>query len=575
MEEIWKPVPFNTSYEVSTLGNFRNAKTKRQKTFNIEALKSTQSRIRVDVKNTIKKGSGFYLHRLIAMTFIPNSQGLDKVSYTDGSGGPLEVNHIDGNPYNNCVSNLEWITREENMRHFHENREKYENKNVRQVLLCCSKTGATIQSYKCIDDCVVSMGLGITYATLYAALNTNLYEKPAAKPAKNSENKTYGTNKYVGVSYNKTNRKFVALYKNKYIGCFDVELDAAKAYDEHLRQLGILPRHVNFPGLGESQAIVGKRKYDNGVSKEKTGVYELTGRNQHLRFAEEIAKPEEDETNDVEWRQIAEAPNYSVSNTGLVKHTRLDRLLTGYNRNGYLQVTIKKDGVGIARLVHRLVASAFIANDDPVNRIYVDHIDTDPRNNLVSNLRWVTPKENMNNELTRQNISAGHMRKSPKVYQVEIQTGNIVNVADNAREMSKQTDVNINTIQIIAKYYKKVVKQGFDTTLMSVVPGEQKTFEGKWIFLYENECNMRIQIIKQCTLRNGDLGNPGKNVVQLDSKTGAVIATYSSMYEASKKLNINYSGISQVYNYHKYDDATRPVCYKLKSTHGFIFREKP
>lgn len=566
IEEIWKPVPFNTAYEVSTLGNFRNAKTKQQKTFNIEALKSTQSRVRVDVKNTIKKGSGFYLHRLIAMTFIPNTQELDKDSYA------LEVNHIDGNPYNNCLANLEWITREDNMRHFHENREKYENKNVRQVLLCCSKTGATIQSYKCVDDCITTLGLGITYATVYCALNTNLYDKPAAK---NSENKIYGTNKYVGVSYNKTNKKYVALYKNKYIGCFDVEMDAAKAYDDRLRQLGILPRYVNFPGLGESQAIVGKRKYDTEGSREKTGVYELTGRNQHLRFAEEIVKPVKDETNDVEWRPIAEAPNYSVSNTGLVKHARLDRLLTGYNRNGYLQVTIKKDGVGIARLVHRLVAFAFIVNDDPVNRIYVDHIDTDPRNNLVSNLRWVTPKENMNNDLTRQNISAGHMRKSPKVYQVEIQTGNIVNVADNAKAMAKQTDVNNNTIQIIAKYYKKVVKHGFDDECLTVVPGEQKTCNGKWIFLYENECNMRIQIIEKCALITGDLGNPGKNVVQLDYKTGAVIATYSSMYEASKRLNINYSGISQVYNYHKYDDATRPACYKLKSTHGFIFRDKP
>jgi hypothetical protein len=139
----------------------------------------------------------------------------------------------------------------------------------------------------------------------------------------------------------------------------------------------------------------------------------LAGRNQHLRFAEEIVKSAEGRTDDgIEWRQIAEAPNYSVSNTGLVKHTRLDRLLTGYNRNGYLLVTIKKDNVGIARLVHRIVASAFIANDDPVNRIYVDHIDTDPRNNLVSNLRWVTPKENMNNDLTRQHISDGHMRKT-------------------------------------------------------------------------------------------------------------------------------------------------------------------
>lgn len=395
--EIWKPVLFNTLYEVSSLGNFRNAKTKRQKTFNIEALKSTQSRVRVNIKNTIKKGSGFYLHRVIAMTFIPNPQKLD------------EVNHIDGNPYNNCLANLEWVTREENMRHFNENRKKYENKNVRQVILCCSKTGALIQSYKCIDECIAALGLGITYVTLYNAINTNLYETPS--PFVRDEDRTYGTNKYVGVSYNKTNKKYVVLYKNKYIGCFDVEIDAAKAYDDHLRKLDTLPIYVNFPGVGESQAIVGKKKY-NG-NKKKTGIYELTGKTQHLRFVEEIVKSDEHYVDEeIEWRQIAEAPNYSVSNTGLVKHTRLDRLLTGYNRNGYLQVTIKKDNVGIARLVHRLVASAFISNDDPVNRIYVDHIDTDPRNNLVSNLRWVTPKENMNNDLTRQNISAGRMCKT-------------------------------------------------------------------------------------------------------------------------------------------------------------------
>lgn len=544
--ETWKPIPFNSDYEVSSHGNFRNSKTKKQKTINIEALKSTQTRIRVDVKNDIKKGSGFYLHRVIAMTFIPNPNNLE------------EVNHIDGNPYNNRVENLEWMTREDNMRHFHENRTKYENKNVRQVVLCCGKTNEIVNSYKCIEECIVSLGLEISYATLYSAISTNICEKPRC------------LNKYVGVVFNKINKKYVASYKNKYIGCFDIEQDAAKSYDDHLRKLGILLLHVNFPEIGESQAIVGKRKYNI----PKKGIYKLADSDQYLRFAEpETKKTEEPEKNpieDIEWRQIAEAPNYSVSNTGLIKFTRLNRLLSGYNRNGYLQVSLKKDGAQLARLVHRLVATEFIPNDDIINRIYVDHVDTDPRNNNVSNLRWVTPKENMNNEITKKNISDGHMKKSPKVYQVEIQSRNLVREAESAIEMAKQTNTKSATVQVIANYYKKVVKNGFDA---SIAPGEQKTYDGKWIFLYENEYSMRIQIIQTYTLAQNNSVNSGKNVDQIDKKTGSIIASYSSMYEASKKLNMNYSGISQVYNYYKYDDATRPACYKLKSTNGFIFKD--
>ena len=547
LSEIWRQIPISLNYEVSSHGNFRNSKTKKQKTFNIEALKSTQTRIRINVKNDLKKSLGFYLHRVIAMTFIPNPNNLE------------EVNHKDGNPYNNRVENLEWMTREDNMRHFHENRIKYENKNVRQLVLCCNKTHEIVNSYKCIEECIVSLGLGISYATLYNSISTTIYNKLAnEKPSYN--------NKYVGVVFNKINKKYVAKYKNKYIGCFDIEQDAANAYDNHLRKVGVLPLYVNFPGIGESNAIVGKKKYNDS----EKGIYKLPTADQYLRFADpETKEPENPPIKDMEWRQIAEAPNYSVSNTGLVKHSRLNRLLTGYNRNGYLQVSLKKDGIQLPRLVHRLVATSFILNNNPENRIYVDHIDANPRNNNVSNLRWVTPKENMNNEITKKNISDAHMKNSPKVYQIDIQTENVVRDAENAIDMAKQTMIKCATIQRIANYYKKIVKTGFDGTHLLVANGDQKTYNGKWIFLYENECNIRNKIIQTCTL----VDNSRKNVNQIDKKTGSVIASYSSMYEASKKLNINYSGISQVYNYHKYDDATRPACYKLKSTNGFIFKD--
>lgn len=78
------------------------------------------------------------------------------------------------------------------------------------------------------------------------------------------------------------------------------------------------------------------------------------------------------------------------NNTGEVKTLKLNK--TG---NGYLQVNLK----GKILLVHRLVAESFIPNPD--NKPCVDHINTIRDDNRVENLRWVTPKENMNNELTK------------------------------------------------------------------------------------------------------------------------------------------------------------------------------
>ncbi len=46
-----------------------------------------------------------YVHRLVAEAYLPNTDNLQ------------EVNHIDGNKQNNDVSNLEWVSRQENITH--------------------------------------------------------------------------------------------------------------------------------------------------------------------------------------------------------------------------------------------------------------------------------------------------------------------------------------------------------------------------------------------------------------------------------------------------------------------------
>lgn len=62
---------------------------------------------------------------------------------------------------------------------------------------------------------------------------------------------------------------------------------------------------------------------------------------------------------------------------------------------GYHCITLFKNGKAKGYKIHRLVAEAFIGpQPDPTYQI--DHIDGNKANNHVSNLEWVTPKENTN-----------------------------------------------------------------------------------------------------------------------------------------------------------------------------------
>lgn len=103
---------------------------------------------------------------------------------------------------------------------------------------------------------------------------------------------------------------------------------------------------------------------------------------------------------------------YEVSNLGHVrsvgryvkstkgsKQFRPGKLLTihqfidKHKRPTYSYVVLSKDGRTTNALVHRLVASAFISN--PNRKPEVNHIDGDKNHNYVSNLEWVTSKENI------------------------------------------------------------------------------------------------------------------------------------------------------------------------------------
>lgn len=96
------------------------------------------------------------------------------------------------------------------------------------------------------------------------------------------------------------------------------------------------------------------------------------------------------------WKDIKDYEGlYQVSNLGRVKRVATGRILKPLKHTkGYLNIGLYKNHTASKKLIHRLVAQAFIPN--PENKAEINHIDEDKTNNISSNLEWSTRKENVN-----------------------------------------------------------------------------------------------------------------------------------------------------------------------------------
>lgn len=156
-KEQWRVIPEFDLYEVS---NFGRIKSKPRTRKNGQGYYQTKEVILngSDTKGyrsiTLKqdgKSKRFYIHRLVAMAFIPNPERK-----------PF-INHKDNNPSNNRAENLEWCTPQENtdwmiaqgrfkrnsqwLERLHKSQEKY----YRAIKATNILTGETL-FFKCINE---------------------------------------------------------------------------------------------------------------------------------------------------------------------------------------------------------------------------------------------------------------------------------------------------------------------------------------------------------------------------------------------------------------------------------------
>lgn len=217
-----------------------------------------------------------------------------------------------------------------------------------------------------------------------------------------------------------------------------------------------------------------------------------------------------------EWRSIVGYEGlYEVSNQGRVKSlTRMwrngkrreEKMLKEFIYLGYVHVTLCKDGKQKQYRVHRLVAMAFIPN--PENKDFVDHIDTDRKNNNVENLRWVTRQENQENPISLKKQKEAISRK---VAQYDL-NGNLINVFPSITEASKNTGCRIGAIQ-------------------QVCCGHTYTLKG-YIWRYDNEVDTVMDIVtktRRCPTESH----------KVEAVVNGEVKHFDSMTKASKELNIS------------------------------------
>jgi predicted XRE-type DNA-binding protein/predicted DNA-binding protein YlxM (UPF0122 family) len=166
----------------------------------------------------------------------------------------------------------------------------------------------------------------------------------------------------------------------------------------------------------------------------------------------------EEELANEEWRDIDGFPNYKCSNLGRIKSGKEQReriIEIKPNIGGYFRVTLTDaNGNHLSRMIHRIVAKAFIPNPD--NYPIVHHKNNIKTDNRITNLEWCPASVNVKHGFDEHHrkVDYGENHSNAKIN--KNQAMKVISLMEENKltqtEISDKTGVSIPTIkQIKAK----------------------------------------------------------------------------------------------------------------------------
>jgi len=163
---------------------------------------------------------------------------------------------------------------------------------------------------------------------------------------------------------------------------------------------------------------------------------------------------------------------YHICDKGIVKHIDTNKeMIPKPESTGYIRVTFslgtRKDVV--RHNMHYVVAFCFVENIEPLNQIYIDHINRDRTDNNYTNLRWCTSKDNMKN---RQNSAPRDM--GIKVMETDEVTGE-TKIYKNKVECALVLGITVSDLTGKIKEKIKVNGKTYDKYILDIDGEEWKT----------------------------------------------------------------------------------------------------